>query len=344
MSMTISRLLPAIGAAALLTLGATGGAIAKDAFHGSRKAGCTQPGPEATRLHELIISSDARRAFYDRGTAISHPAEVAGSEHVTEIDVTTGPGEEPKPVRSIERTTAWVQAVAAAAPLSAPYGSASGADTLKIGVIGGNGMIGQRVVREALDRGHQVTRPSCATQRASPRNTSVSPSSEATCSTGLGLRSSQRIRTSSSAPSAARGQKSPDPTLYRKAAESLVHALRDLGESAPRLIVVGGVGSLEDASGKVLVERMPPDRQPESLGQKAALDYYRTIADVNWTYFSPAGRIAPGDRTGVFRLGEDRLIVDGNGESRISMEDYAVALIDEAERPQHTRRRFTIGY
>lgn len=343
MSMTISRLLPAIGAAALLTLGATGGAIAKDAFHGSRKAGCTQPGPEATRLHELIISSDARRAFYDRGTAISHPAEVAGSEHVTEIDVTTGPGEEPKPVRSIERTTAWVQAVAAAAPLSAPYGSASGADTLKIGVIGGNGMIGQRVVREALDRGHQVTAIVRDPARVAEKHERLAVERGDVLDRARIAKLAADQDVLVSAVGSARA-KSPDPTLYRKAAESLVHALRDLGESAPRLIVVGGVGSLEDASGKVLVERMPPDRQPESLGQKAALDYYRTIADVNWTYFSPAGRIAPGDRTGVFRLGEDRLIVDGNGESRISMEDYAVALIDEAERPQHTRRRFTIGY
>jgi putative NADH-flavin reductase len=138
--------------------------------------------------------------------------------------------------------------------------------------------------------------------------------------------------------------KNPDTTLYRKAAESLVGALRKLGEKAPRLLVVGGAGSLLDAEGALMLDRLPPERKPESLGQKAALDYYRTVSDVQWTYFSPAGRIEPGKRTGKFRLGEDRLVVDDKGESRISMEDYAVAMIDEAERPQHLRRRFTIGY
>jgi uncharacterized protein len=138
--------------------------------------------------------------------------------------------------------------------------------------------------------------------------------------------------------------KEPDSTLYRKAAESLVGALRKLGSGAPRLIVVGGAGSLLNEAGVMLLERLPPDRLPESLGQKAALDYYRTVSDVKWSYFSPAGRIEPGKRTGVFRLGGDRVVVDADGESRISMEDYAVALINEAERPQHVGRRFTIGY
>ena len=89
---------------------------------------------------------------------------------------------------------------------------------------------------------------------------------------------------------------------------------------------------------------IPPAYRGEVLGQKDALDYYRTVTDVSWTYFSPAATIAPGVRTGKFRLGGDRLITDAKGESRISMEDYAVAVLDEAERPAHTRQRFTIGY
>ena len=123
--------------------------------------------------------------------------------------------------------------------------------------------------------------------------------------------------------------KDPDTTLYRKAAESLVGALRKLGEKAPRLLVVGGAGSLLNKEGVMLLERLPPERRPESLGQKAALDYYRTVSDVQWTYFSPAGRIEPGERTVKFRLGEDQVVVDERGESRISTEDYAVAMIDD---------------
>jgi putative NADH-flavin reductase len=68
------------------------------------------------------------------------------------------------------------------------------------------------------------------------------------------------------------------------------------------------------------------------------------VTDVSWTYFSPAFTISPGTRTGKFRLGRDELISDAHGDSRISMEDYAVAVIDEAEKAAHVHRRFTIGY
>jgi putative NADH-flavin reductase len=66
--------------------------------------------------------------------------------------------------------------------------------------------------------------------------------------------------------------------------------------------------------------------------------------ELDWVFFSPAGDIAPGKRTGKFRLGKDELVVDQKGESKISVEDYAVAMIDELEKPAHHRERFTIGY
>jgi putative NADH-flavin reductase len=138
--------------------------------------------------------------------------------------------------------------------------------------------------------------------------------------------------------------KTPDRDLYRKAAESLVSVLRGFGEKAPRLIVVGGVGSLKDPSGQLILDRVPPERKPEHLGQKAALDYYSTVNDVSWTYVSPPGSILPGQRTGVFRLGDDTLIRNDKGESHITMEDYAVAIVNEAENPRHVGRRFTVGY
>jgi uncharacterized protein len=123
-----------------------------------------------------------------------------------------------------------------------------------------------------------------------------------------------------------------------------VDVLRGMGAKAPRLIVVGGVGSLFDANGVLLLERVPKERKPEHLGQKAALDFYRSVSDVNWTYVSPPGSIAPGKRRGAYRTGEDQILVDAKGESTISMEDYAVALLDEAEKPEHTGKRFTVGY
>ena len=65
---------------------------------------------------------------------------------------------------------------------------------------------------------------------------------------------------------------------------------------------------------------------------------------LDWTVLSPSAHIEPGQRTGVFRLGSEQLLVDAKGESRISLEDYAVAMIDELEKPAHSRQRFTVGY
>jgi putative NADH-flavin reductase len=222
-------------------------------------------------------------------------------------------------------------------------GLASAERQLNIGVIGGNGMIGQRIVREALDRGHHVTVIVRDPSRVEVKHELLQ------LRQGDVLDSEQISRLIAgqdvvvSAVGSARAQ-TRDPSLYRKAAESLVGVLRGLEAKAPRLIVVGGVGSLKEASGELVLERVPPERKPEHLGQKAALDYYRTVNDVGWTYVSPPGSILPGQRTGVFRLGDDTVLVNDKNESHISMEDYAVAIVDEAENPRHTGRRFTVGY
>jgi uncharacterized protein len=135
---------------------------------------------------------------------------------------------------------------------------------------------------------------------------------------------------------------SADSAGFRQAGQSLVAALRSLGRRAPYLIVVGGAGSLEQPPG-VHIE-IPAAWKEEVKSQNDSLAYYRTINDVRWTYLSPAFMITPGTRTGKFRLGGDQMIMDAKGESRISMEDYAVAVLDEAERPAHVGKRFTIGY
>jgi uncharacterized protein len=234
--------------------------------------------------------------------------------------------------------------LAAAALMAISLGlSAQAAEPLKIAVIGGNGMIGQRIVREALDRDHHVTvivrDPSLVDathERLQLRQGDVLDTAQISR-----LIAGQDVVVN--AVGSARA-KTPDSSLYRKAAESLVGVLRALGDKAPRLIVVGGVGSLKTASGQLVLDRVPPERKPEHLGQKGALDYYSTVHDVSWTYVSPPGSILPGQRTGVFRLGDDTLVVNDKGESRITMEDYAVAIVDEAENPRHIGRRFTVGY
>lgn len=232
----------------------------------------------------------------------------------------------------------------AAISLFAVCVSANGADPLRITVIGGGGTIGQRIVIEALDRGHRVTIVARDPARVTAQHERLDVQKGDVLDTARMTELMKGQNVVVSAIGSAR-QADPDITLYRKAAESLITALRHLGGHAPRLIVVGGAGSLKNAAGEVLIERQPPEkRYPESVGQKAALDYYRTITDVNWTYFSPAALIQPGKRTAVFRLADEQIVRDENGQSRISIEDYAVATLDEAETPRHEHRQFTIGY
>lgn len=112
-----------------------------------------------------------------------------------------------------------------------------------------------------------------------------------------------------------------------------------------RVIGVGG-GSLLDAHGTRFVDApgFPEALRPEMLGQAAALDYYRTISDVDWVYMSPPpGNFEPGIRTGRYCIGGDHPVVDAKGRFGISYEDYAVALVDEIDHPRHHRERFTVG-
>ena len=125
--------------------------------------------------------------------------------------------------------------------------------------------------------------------------------------------------------------------------ERLIEAVRRAGKM--RLVVVGGAASLEVAPGVTLLAsgHLPAEWLPIAASHARTLDLLK-VSDINWTYFSPAAFFEPGERTGRFRLGGDSLMVDEKGESRISMEDYAVALVDELEKPAHERARFTIGY
>jgi uncharacterized protein len=227
--------------------------------------------------------------------------------------------------------------------LATTSGITQAATPLKIVVYGGTGWIGSGIVAEALHRGHIVT--------VAVRDTSGIKEAKGRLHVVVGdvLDMAQVKRTIAGADvvvcAVSFRAPTPDYAAYRRAAESLVGALRSLQPRPPHLIIVGGASSLETSQGVLVIDTFPPHRRCcEVLGQKEALDFYRTVQDVPWSYFSPAFHIAPGARTGKFRLGGDQLIVNANGDSRISMEDYAMAVIDEAEMPAHLRQRFTIGY
>jgi putative NADH-flavin reductase len=114
-----------------------------------------------------------------------------------------------------------------------------------------------------------------------------------------------------------------------------------------RVLYVGGASSLEVAPGKALADQpdFPEAYRAEAKEGRDALTIWRDEAGgLEWTYLSPAAEIGPGERTGNYRTTDDRLLVDGNGRSTISFEDYAVAVVDELEHPRHLRRRFGVAY
>lgn len=235
---------------------------------------------------------------------------------------------------------------------------------MHIGVIGATGTIGSRVVTEALDRGHHVTafsRDAAQAQSDERRNnltwTSVDvldPKSISDVLPGLDVLISgfQPGNAANDFEDTVR-RSIADPDVYATAARALLKAL----ESHPRtrLIVIGGAGSLEIEPGVVRADSdellyntldqlgLPREYAAAVRGHRDALNVLRTSNRL-WTYVSPAEEIAPGERTGRFRIGGDQPVLDADGRSRISVEDMAVALIDEAELPRFVQRRFTIGY
>ncbi|MGO4457236.1 NAD(P)-dependent oxidoreductase [Streptomyces sp. M-16] len=233
---------------------------------------------------------------------------------------------------------------------------------MHIGVIGATGTIGSRVVTEALGRGHRVTALSRDASQINESRSNVTwasvdvldPASIAAILPGLDVLISGFQPGNAAKDIADTVRRSiADPTVHSTAARALLKAL----ESHPRtrLIVIGGAGSLETAPGVVLADDV--DRMHETLDQlglpreyaaaaRGARDGLNVLRTSNrlWTYFSPAEEIAPGERTGRFRVGGDQAVRDADGRSRISAEDAAVALVDEAELPRFVQRRFTIGY
>jgi putative NADH-flavin reductase len=215
---------------------------------------------------------------------------------------------------------------------------------LKIIVYGGGGNIGSRIVAEAVARGHRVT-----VVERNPK--------EGSAPAGVTLIKGDVFDTAQVAKdiaqqdvvvSAVAVRPTPTRDFYVRLVKSVVDAQRSVKGVKPRFMIVGGASSLEVAPGKRLVDSLPPTLpdgvKNEILSMVDALDYLRTVSDTPWTFFSPAQNIAAGSRTGKFRIGGDQLLKDEHGESRISYEDYAVALLNEIETPHYKNKRFTVAY
>jgi uncharacterized protein len=209
---------------------------------------------------------------------------------------------------------------------------------MNVTLYGGSGQIGSRILNELLRRGHAVK----AVARDSGK---IAAGSRLTVIAGdvddvAGIAAASKdadVLVSAYGP----GQENPEKLL--SATRSLIGGAKQSG--VPRFLFVGGAGSLEVAPGVTLIDsgHLPEQWKGIAIAHRDALQMARA-SEINWTCLSPAAFIEPGKRTGKFRLGADRLLADDRGESRISIEDYAMALVDEIENPQHERRRFTIAY
>lgn len=215
----------------------------------------------------------------------------------------------------------------------------------KVIVYGATGRVGSRVVTEASNRGHEVTAVSRRQTPGTKQGDVLDPKSVRELIAGhdvvvVAVRGSVG------------GSRDPEQAVQRVAAEVIVNTIRELGADTPRLIYVGGAGSLEvkpgvtyaDTLGGFAKAMMPASVEQEIAGHVLTLEYLRTVKDVNWTYISPAKKFGPGKRTGEYRIGGDQMLFDEKGKSKISMEDFAVALIDEIENKKQLKKRFSVAY
>ena len=216
---------------------------------------------------------------------------------------------------------------------------------MRIVLFGATGNVGRRVAAEALRRGHEVTGvvrdPAAATGSESG---AVLVKGDATNAESI----AQLARGADAVVSAI----SPRPNARCLAAPSLVDNARAMIAGlrlagVKRVLFVGGAGSLEVAPGQQLVDQpgFPEAYKAEALEGRQALEVWRTEGEgLDWTFLSPAVEIAPGERTGRYRTTGDQLLSDAVGRRFITFEDYAVAVLDELERPRHVGQRFGVAY
>jgi len=207
---------------------------------------------------------------------------------------------------------------------------------MKVVVYGATGNAGSRIVSELKSRGHIII--------AVARDTSKVPAGIESRQDDLSnVDKIAEVIKRADAVVSAYGPPQNDTDQLIGVTEREIAAVRKVGRI--RLIVVGGAGSLEVAPGVSLLAsgHLPEAWVPIATSHANALKLLEG-SDINWTYFSPAAFFEPGQRTGKFQLGGRNLVANENGESRISLEDYAIALVDELEKPAHERAQFTIGY
>lgn len=212
---------------------------------------------------------------------------------------------------------------------------------MKIALIGASGFVGSAVLKEASARSHQIT----AIARH-PDKVEKLPGVTAIRADAADTQQLADIIAGQDVVISAFNGGWGDPDIYNKHLDGSKAIIAAAKQAKVRLVMIGGAGSLEAAPGQQLVDSpdFPAEWKAGALGARDALSAIRQEKELDWTFVSPAIILVPGEKTGAYRLGGDQPVFDGKGESKISVGDLAAAIVDEAEAPKHSRKRFTVGY
>lgn len=202
----------------------------------------------------------------------------------------------------------------------------------KIAIIGATGRAGSQLLEEALRRGHSVTAIARKASVLGPREHMTTRDVDVKDAFAL----QQVLYGHDVVLSAAHFSTIP--------AHAIIEPVKKAG--VKRLLVVGGAGSLLLPSGGRVIDSpdFPEAYKAEASAGAIYLETLRQERELGWTFLSPSAEFVEGERTGKFRLGEDHLLIGTDGKSSISFADFAIAMLDEVEKPSHSRQRFTVGY
>lgn len=211
----------------------------------------------------------------------------------------------------------------------------------KIAIIGASGYVGTALLNEAVKRGHQVSALVRHPEKIAANANVTAVKADVLNTDGLAaLLKGHDLVISAYNPG---WQEADIRNIHIKGSKSISEAVKKAG--IKRLIAVGGAGSLE-INGAQLVDspEFPAEYKEGALGARQALNDLKTENELDWSFVSPAILLVPGEATGTFRLGKDSPVFDDKGESKITVGDLAVAILDEAEQGKHIRQRFTAAY
>ncbi|ATG79510.1 NAD(P)-dependent oxidoreductase [Pseudoalteromonas sp. 1_2015MBL_MicDiv] len=210
---------------------------------------------------------------------------------------------------------------------------------MKVAVLGATGWIGSTIVQQATKRGLEVVSIVRDAAKITDNTTAVrvfdlqSQDNIASVLKGIDVLIAS-----------VGGRAVGNHELVAQTAERLLTALNG---TSTRLIWVGGAGSLEVAPGVTLVStpEFPADYKDEALAQGEALNVFKTTtSSASWTFVSPAAVIYPAESEGPYRIGGDQFFTNEAGESKVSVTDYAIALVDEAQKAAHLNQRISVAY